>query len=63
MVKKNQEEFLNVSIKKKEDFVPKLDLKYNEYTAIKEFYNSSDFERNSFISMVFPFVSTALWMI
>jgi hypothetical protein len=62
MIEKNQEELLSVHLSDKSMFVPKPDLKFNEYEAIKNFYSGADFERNSFLTMVLPFVSTVLWI-
>lgn len=48
-------------IKDRQSFVPKTDLNFKEYVAIKSFYTGADFERNSFLTMTLPFVSSVLW--
>ncbi len=62
MISKNQHELLSANIGgEKTDYLPKPDLKYKEYTAIKNFYSGADFERNSFLTLSLPLVSTVLW--
>ncbi len=45
----------------KRPFLPKPDLRFKEYTAIKNFYSGADFERNSFLTLSLPLVSSVLW--
>lgn len=62
MIGENQNDLLTANIGgDKSDFVPKPDLKFKEYTAIKNFYSGADFERNSFLTLSIPLVSTILW--
>lgn len=62
MISENQEELLRASLGKTgEPFIPKPDLKFKEYSAIKNFYSGADFERNSFLTLSLPLVSSVLW--
>ena len=62
MISENQHDLLSANIGgDKSDYVPKPDLKFKEYTAIKNFYSGADFERNSFLTLSLPLVSTVLW--
>ncbi len=61
MIKRNQEELLELNLGKKEQFVPKPNLKFPEYVFIKSFFNAADFERNSFLAMSLPLVTATMW--
>lgn len=54
MIENSMERFLTMSIDKVEPFVPKPKLNYFEYNAIKNTFNSADFERNSLLLMGIP---------
>lgn len=62
MIGENQHDLLSANIGgEKLEYVPKTDLKFKEYTAIKNFYSGADFERNAFVTLSLPLVSTVLW--
>jgi hypothetical protein len=64
LIGQNQEDLLTAHIGgEKKDFMPKPDLRFKEYTAIKNFFSGADFERNSFLTLSLPLVSTVLWFI
>lgn len=62
MIGDNQDAMLSVNIGgERKPFVPKPELKFREYTAIKNYFSGADFERNSFLTLSLPLVSTVLW--
>ena len=64
MISQNQEDLLKVNIGgEKQPFLPKPDLRFKEYTAIKNFYSGADFERNSFVTLTLPLVSAVMWFL
>ena len=52
---------VKAQIGKKEPFVPKPDLTFREYVAIKNYFNGADFERNSFLALSMPLTASILW--
>ena len=62
MIRDHQNEFLKTNIGgTNEPFVPKTKITFHEYTAIKNYFNGADFERNSFMTLGLPLVSSVLW--
>ena len=60
VMRQSQVQLSKVKIEKME-FVPKQNLSFHEYTAIKSFYTGTDFERNSILPMSIPLVAGVLW--
>ena len=62
MIRENQSEMLSTCIGgPPQPFIPKTDLTFREYTAIKNHFSGADFERNSFTTLALPLVSSVLW--
>jgi hypothetical protein len=51
-----------LEIGKKEQFIPKPDLRYAEYLSIKDHFNQVDFERNSIMLLALPVVSMSIYL-
>jgi hypothetical protein len=62
LISQHQESFLKASLGgKPQPYLPKPDLRFQEYQAIKNFYSGADFERNSYLTLCLPVVSGVLW--
>ena len=64
LISQNQEDLLKANIGgAKQPFVSKPDLRFREYSAIKNMYSGADFERNSFVTLSLPLVSAVMWFL
>lgn len=61
MISNNKNDLMKVCIGQRQPYLPKPELKYKEYIAIKNYFNGAEFERNSVVSMIFPFTASILW--
>ena len=61
MFEDSQQRLLKAEIGYEGDFIPKKDLKFSEYTAIKNYYTPVDFERQSSTAVTLPLVSVILY--
>ena len=48
--------------KRERRFIPKKNLTYQEFLAIKHFYSGSDFEKSGAYSFALPLVGGTLWV-
>ena len=53
----------NIPDLKPAPFIPKKDLRLQEFTAIKHFYTSADFERSSTLPLIIPMTAYTLWFV
>jgi hypothetical protein len=63
MIANRTTNFLQLSIDKEEAYIPKPNLKFAEYNAIKNNFSAADFERNAMLILGLPITSMALYMI
>ncbi len=61
MMQEYNDDLLKANIGEKKPFIPKPDLSFREYNAIKNFYSQADFERNSFVTLCLPISTGLLW--
>ncbi|CDW79965.1 UNKNOWN [Stylonychia lemnae] len=61
IVEDRHKELMTLEIGKQERFIPKPDLRYAEYLAIKDNFDQAEFERNSIMLLALPVVSFSLY--